>query len=203
VQRINHGVPPSLLGGVAGWKEDDDVAIDSVSFQISFERCAVDLDVLDSDWFGDGNYRRHYRLNLRDGDDAKENAYRQHHETRCFPNHLESPFAESNTITRRFTNKPFSISSSRFRSDLGTLQPAIQFEEYESRPDAPTAWLKIPAQLGSGSASDLKSTGVYHARGPFQRGIRIRAGDVETFDVGMANAKEAQENRDFADGHIR
>ena len=55
MQRVDHGIAVLLVFLVAGRQKDDDIAIDSIPFKIAFERCAVDLDVLDRYRFCSGD----------------------------------------------------------------------------------------------------------------------------------------------------
>jgi hypothetical protein len=64
VQGIHHGIAARLVGGVAGRQEDEDVAIDGVAFEISFECGAMNFDVLDGDRLRAGYGRRHLSLDL-------------------------------------------------------------------------------------------------------------------------------------------
>jgi len=49
VQRVDHGKAALLVFRVAGWKEDDNIAIDDVALQVFLKSGAMDLDVLDRD----------------------------------------------------------------------------------------------------------------------------------------------------------
>ena len=46
VQRVDDGIAALLIFLVAGRQEDNDIAVDGVAFEIAFQGCAVDLDVL-------------------------------------------------------------------------------------------------------------------------------------------------------------
>ena len=49
VQRVDDGIAALLVLLVAGRQEDNHIAIDGVAFQIAFQSCAVNLDVLHRD----------------------------------------------------------------------------------------------------------------------------------------------------------
>ncbi len=72
VQRIDNWIAPALVRGVAGWQDDNDVAIDGIAFQIALQRGAVNFDALHRYGFRSLHYGRHVGLNLR------QHRYRQY-----------------------------------------------------------------------------------------------------------------------------
>src|SRR5271165_1569462 len=54
MQRIDDRVPPGLLVGVTRRQEYDDLAIDRIAFQVSFQGAPVHTNPLDRDGFGVG-----------------------------------------------------------------------------------------------------------------------------------------------------
>ena len=85
VQGIHHGIAARLVGGVAGRQEDEDVAIDGVAFEISFQCCAVNLDVLDAYGLRSGDDGRDFGLNLGQGQSHAGQEQRSR-ESRCAEN---------------------------------------------------------------------------------------------------------------------
>ena len=69
MQRINNGIFATLLFGIAGWEKYEDVPVDGIFLEISFEGDAVDFDVFDCNGLGTGDHRRDDGLYL-----CKENA---------------------------------------------------------------------------------------------------------------------------------
>ena len=66
MQRVDHGIAALLVFLVAGRQKDDDIAIDGIAFEIAFEGCAVDLDVLDRDRLCSGDDVGNIGLHLSD-----------------------------------------------------------------------------------------------------------------------------------------
>ena len=64
MQRVDYRIATPHLFRVTGWQEDDDVPIRAFCFQISLQRCAVDLDVFDGHGRCAWNLRRCRRLHL-------------------------------------------------------------------------------------------------------------------------------------------
>ena len=65
VQGVNDWITSRLFLRIAGRKEHEHVAVNRVSFQIAFQSCSVNLEMLDRHWLCTGNGRRHIRLHLR------------------------------------------------------------------------------------------------------------------------------------------
>jgi hypothetical protein len=65
VQRVYDGIASGFLPGVGRREEDEDVPIDRVAFQVTFQRGAVDLYPLHGDRLGTGHDGGHLGLDLR------------------------------------------------------------------------------------------------------------------------------------------
>ena len=65
VQCVDDRITALFIFLVAGWQEDDDIAIGSIAFEIAFESRAVNLDVLNCGVLCTGNGFGNVGLHLR------------------------------------------------------------------------------------------------------------------------------------------
>ncbi len=118
VQRVDHGITTLLVFLIAGRQKDDDVAIDGIAFEIAFECCAVDLDVLHLHGLCAGDYgREHWSVPApRDGTHYHHNRTRYEQSSPLF---IRTSLSSGDSTEFSFTLASATKSRDTFSAERG------------------------------------------------------------------------------------